>query len=261
MAHELVDIHCHILPDIDDGPDDWDASLAMARMAVADGIATVIATPHQLGRHSANDGEQIRRLVAALNQRLAAERIPLRVLPGGDVRIEADMVQKVVRGEVVSLADRRRHVLLELPHDLFFPLGRLIEELSAKHMIGILSHPERNRAIQREPALVPPLVAAGCLMQVTAGSLLGEFGERSQQISEWLLERNLVHFVASDGHNTSSRKPELSAARLRVAELAGEELAERLCAVNPSQVAEGKKVPPLPERPRRRRLAGWLGRS
>lgn len=259
-APPLVDIHCHILPAIDDGATDWSESLAMARMAVADGISTIVATPHQLGKHAGTSGELIRERAAELQQRLGSEQIPLQVLPGADVRIEPDMVPKLRSGEVVTLADQRRHVLLELPHDVYIPLERLLRELSAVQMVGILSHPERNRGILRDPSVVAPLVAEGCLMQVTAGSLLGDFGLGVQELTEQLIEEHLVHFVSSDAHDTEVRRPQLQAARQRVAELAGEELASRLCSVNPARVAAGQNVAPLPRKTAKARgLAAWLG--
>jgi len=123
---KFVDIHCHMLPGLDDGAVNLGVSLAMAEMAVADGIATVVATPHQLGNYARNRGDTIRAYVARFQRELDARRIPLRVLPGADVRIEPDMVERLVGGDVVSLADLRRHVLLELPHELYVPLEGLL---------------------------------------------------------------------------------------------------------------------------------------
>ena len=125
----FVDIHCHLLPEIDDGAANWDESLAMARMAVADGIGVVVATPHQLGAFSHNSAPKIRLAVEELQSRLEAERIPLQVLPGADVRIETDLAARLGRDEVLSLADNGRYVLLELPHEMYFPLDRLLADL------------------------------------------------------------------------------------------------------------------------------------
>src|SRR5690242_20395363 len=119
MTSSFVDIHCHLLPGIDDGAKNWDDTLAMARMAVSDGTSTIICTPHQLGSFSHNEGDAIRNLVTEARERLAAEQIPLNVLPGADVRIEPGMVESIHRGEVLSLGDYKRHVLLELPHELY----------------------------------------------------------------------------------------------------------------------------------------------
>lgn len=255
----FVDLHCHLLPGIDDGPESWEVSLDMARAAVAEGIGTVVCTPHQLGKHSDNTGERIRPLVSELQDRLRAEEIPLRVLPGGDVRIEAELVSKVLQGEVVSLADRRRHVLLELPHDLYLPLDRLLEDLSAAGLVGVLSHPERNRGLLRDPSVLRPLVEAGCLMQVTAGSVMGDFGGPAQQLAQSMIEQGLVHFLATDAHNTRSRPPSMRPAYERVCQWVGEEAAARLCAVHPARVVEGRDLPSRPPAAKRKGLSAWLG--
>src|SRR5689334_3371145 len=115
----FVDIHCHLVPGIDDGAQNWDDTLAMARMASEDGIGTIVVTPHQLGSYRCNVGDEIRRRTAELQSVLDEHHIDLQVLPGGDVRIESDLVSLVRQGEVMSLADHRKHVLLELPHEMY----------------------------------------------------------------------------------------------------------------------------------------------
>lgn len=242
MPEPFVDIHCHLLPAIDDGAKSWEESLAMARLAAADGTETVVVTPHQLGSFGHNLGRDIRVRTADLQRRLDQAGIALSVLPGADVRIESGMVAALRTGDVLTLADRGRHVLLELPHEMYFPLEPLLKQLQAAGMVGILSHPERNQGLLNEPQLVAPLVEAGCLMQVTAGSFNGTFGPPAQQLAEWMLERGLVHFVATDAHGPRSRRPLMSAAYQRVAGLAGEETALALCCRNPAAVAAGQDV-------------------
>jgi len=168
--------------------------------------------------------------------------IPLRILPGADVRIEPEIVSKVRAGEVLTLADRRRHLLLELPHEVYAPLDRLLAELNSIGIVGILSHPERNLGILNQPAVLPHLVDRGCLLQVTAGSLLGLFGSRIRQFSESLIEQGLVHFVATDAHGTGARSPLLRQAFDRVAKLRGHDVAVAICCQNPAMVAKGGEV-------------------
>jgi protein-tyrosine phosphatase len=254
----FVDIHCHLLPGLDDGAVGLDEALAMAEMAVANGTETIVATPHQLGSHAKNSGEAIRAATVRFQQFLDQRRVPLRVLPGADVRIEPDLVQRIRRGEVLSLADRRRHVLLELPHDLYVPLERLLAELAAAGMVGILSHPERNLGILNKPGILRPLVDCGCLLQVTAGSLTGEFGSSIQRCTESLLEQGLVHFVATDAHGTKARAPRLRPAFDRVAELVGEEAAVDLCCRHPGAVAAGGSVPPGRRKSAKSSWTGWF---
>lgn len=242
MQASFVDIHCHLLPGIDDGASDWDATLAMARMAVADGIRTIIVTPHQQGNFAANLGDDIRRQTTELQNRLIHAEIPLTVLPGADVRIEDGMLERLASGVVLSLADHRRHVLLELPHELYFPLEPLLKLLHQQSLVGILSHPERNRGILSRPELISPLVAQGCLMQITAGSLLGTFGPDSQKLAESMLVQGTVHFLATDAHSPTRRRPLMRRAYQRICELTDERTASLLCMQNPAQVARGETV-------------------
>ncbi len=241
MALPFVDIHCHLLPSIDDGASSLDEALAMARMAVADGIGTVIATPHQLGAFGKNRGESIRQQVATLQQTLHDHEIPLKVLPGADVRIDEAMLAGLKSGDVLSLGDHRRHVLLELPHELYLPVEPVLQALGRLGMAGILSHPERNRGLQHRPDLVDELVDHG-LMQITAGSLQGSFGPACQHLAESMIERGLVHFVATDAHGSRSRRPRISEACTRISEIADERMAIELCAENPARVARGEPV-------------------
>jgi len=256
----FVDVHCHMLPEIDDGAADGTESLAMARMALGDGIATVVVTPHQLGNYGRNRGEAIRAACRRMQDLLDRDGVALRVLPGADVRIEPEMIAGILAGDVLTLADRRKHVLLELPHELYLPLEGLIEQLRAARLVGILSHPERNVGILQQPGAVSRLVESGCLMQVTAGSLLGAFGSRSKQFSEELIGEGLVHFIATDAHGVKSRRPLLRRSFDRVVALAGDRAAVELCCENPARVVAGRRVEPGRRRWRRRGLAAWLRR-
>ena len=255
-SESFVDIHCHLVPGLDDGAATLEDALAMAEMAAADGVRTIVATPHQLGNFARNSAAAIRAAVAQFQQILDQRRVPLRVLPGADVRIEPDLPQKILRDEVLTLADRRRHVLLELPHDVYVPLDRLLADLSAAGLVGILSHPERNRGILKQPGVLRPLVERGCLLQVTAASLTGTFGSSVQKFSESLLSQELVHFISTDAHGTKSRPPLFRAAFARVSELAGAETAADRCCHHPAAVAAGR---PVASRGRHSTNSPWTG--
>jgi len=260
MTAPFVDIHCHLLPGIDDGAKDWDQSLAMARLAVDDGTSTIVATPHQLGAYSQNHGDAIRQLTAELQEKLQDTEIPLTVLPGAEIRVEAGFVEKLVDGDLLTLGDHRRHVLLELPHEIYLPLEPVLDELARRRLVGVLAHPERNRGLQRQPNLLEPLVEAGCLMQVTAGSLCGMLGPDAQELSEWMVDRGLVHLLATDAHGPRSRRPLLGRAYERLCEITDEPTAADLCIHYPAEVAAGRAVPAgrRAERPRQR--TGWWAR-
>ncbi|MCE5303383.1 MAG: hypothetical protein LLF97_09785 [Planctomycetaceae bacterium] len=238
----FVDIHCHLLPGLDDGPATFDAALSMAERAVSEGIRTIVATPHQLGSHRHNTGAVVQETASRLQAALDQRGVPLRVLPGGEMRIEPDLIQSLRAGQTLTLANRRRHVLIELPTDVYLPLDRLLSDLHASGLVAILAHPERNRGLQRSPELLRPLVRHGCLLQITAGSLVGHLGDHARQLAEKLVQQGLVHFVATDAHDTHNRPPAFQEAFRRVGELAGQETALEICCHNPASVAAGGDV-------------------
>jgi protein-tyrosine phosphatase len=261
----FVDIHCHLAPGIDDGSKSWDDTLAMARIAVSEGIETIICTPHQCGNFAHNHGDAIRELVSQVQAKLDEAQISLNVLPGADVRIDAALVKMLRSGEVLSLADLRRHVLLELPHEVYVSLDKLLDELKAAKIVGILSHPERNEGILSRPSLIEPLVDAGCLMQVTAGSLIGAFGSLVQKSAESFVQKGLVHFISTDAHGPKARRPLMREAFARCVQLVGEAAAIQICCTNPAAVAHGNHVMPgrLEVSARSKTtasLGGWFGR-
>ena len=254
----FIDIHCHLLPGLDDGASRWEETLAMAELAAADGIRTIVATPHQLGIYAANHGDEIRARAGRLPSLLDERGIPLRVLPGADVRIEPGLIAKIHSGEVVTLADQGRHVLLELPHEVYLPLDRLLADFQAEGLTGILSHPERNAGIAARPGVVKSLVDQGCLIQVTAGALIGGFGARVRQVAESLVKQGLVHFVATDAHSPRSRPPVLSQAFRRVAEIAGHDAAVEMFCRNPGAVVSGREIVPGARKGSKPLRIAWL---
>lgn len=254
----FVDIHCHLLPNLDDGAKDISESLAMARMAANDGISTIIATPHQLGAFSQNRGDDIRERTAELQTAIRREGTPLTVLAGADVRIEPGLAGLLASGDVLTVGGHKRHVLLELPHEVYLPLEPVLADLGRIGVVGILTHPERNAGLIQRPALLGPLVETGCLMQVTAGSLAGAFGPRCQQLAEWMLSEGLVHFVATDAHGAKSRRPLMRRAFDRLVELTDEATAMDLCCRYPALVAGGRDVP-LGRRTIAKKKSWWKG--
>ena len=254
----FTDIHCHLIPAVDDGPQTWAETLAMARIAVADGTQTIVVTPHQLGPFPQNTGERIRGATRQLADFLRSHDVPLHVLPGADVRVDAEMVRKIQSGEVLSLGDHRKHVLLELPHELYFPLQPLLHELQRAGLQGILSHPERNAGLLARPAIISELVVDGCLMQITAGSIVGTFGPACQELCRWMLQRGLVHFVASDAHGATVRRPLLDRAYACVEQLVGTEVACELFCLHPAAVAQAAEVPSGRRLPPKRGIRRWL---
>ena len=238
----FTDIHCHIIPCIDDGAKNIGESILMANKAASEGTKALIATPHQLGSNSRVTPDAIKNGVCLLQNQLDAENIELAVLPGADVRIDPELPKLLRQGKVLTLADRGKHVLLELPHDAYFSLEPLLRSLRKQGLVGILSHPERNRGIIRDPDVMWDVVEAGGLLQITAASLTGAFGSSCQEIAELAVDEGLVHFIASDAHDTKRRPFGMRDAYDTICDMAGEKLADLVCCENPSRVFDGDDV-------------------
>ena len=146
------------------------------------------------------------------------------------------------QGKVLTLADRGKHVLLELPHETYFPIDSLLKALRKQGLVGILSHPERNRGIIKNPDVMWDVVEAGGLLQVTAASLTGAFGSSCQEIAELAVDEGLIHFIASDAHDTKHRPFGMRDAYDTICDMAGEKLADLVCCENPARVFEGDDV-------------------
>ena len=238
----FTDIHCHIVPQIDDGAFSIDQSINMARTALGDGTTSLIATPHQLGTNSHVSAEAIINGVSKLQSGLHDKEISVSVRPGADVRIDPELPKLLKQGKVLTLADRGKHVLLELPHDTYYPIDQLLKSLRKQGLVGILSHPERNRGIIKNPDVMWDVVEAGGLLQITAASLTGTFGSSCQEIAELAIEERLVHFIASDAHDTKHRPFGMREAYDTICDMAGEKLADLVCCENPARVFEGDDV-------------------
>ena len=237
MSESFVDIHTHILPGLDDGPQDIAESLALCRALVAEGVVLAVATPHQMRPRFDNTSQVIRDALAALRDLLREQAVPLEVLPGADVRIDVDLVRRLRDDELMTLGDTGRYVLLELPHDVAFPLGDLAAELGETGVIPILSHPERNAAIVRNPECLRPWVGAGVMLQVTLDSLLGYWGGSAQRTARWILDEGLAAVLASDAHSVSERPPRHRQAWKEVSARWGVSTARRLMVDVPRRIA------------------------
>lgn len=202
----MIDIHCHILPNVDDGPNDVELSLAMARHAVQEGVTHVIATPHHRNGQYMNTKNEIVSFVQAFQEQLRQEDIPLTILPGQETRIHGDMVEEFKEGSLLTLNDTGKYLFVEFPsNDVPRYTKQLFFNLKLKGLIPVIVHPERNRAIMDDPNRLYKLVKDGALAQVTAGSLIGRFGKKIRELSFRLIEHSHIHFIASDAHNVTTR--------------------------------------------------------
>ncbi|CQR46220.1 Tyrosine-protein phosphatase YwqE [Paraliobacillus sp. PM-2] len=202
----MIDIHSHILPNIDDGAKHMEESVAMARAAVAEGIHTIIATPHHKNGRYDNTKEMILPLVDQLNTRLQQEEIPLTVLAGQESRIYGEMIEDYEQGIVLPLNETTRYVFVEFPsNDVPRYAKQLMFDMQVNDLKPIIVHPERNKAIMEDPSILYEFVRNGTLTQITAASVTGHFGKKIKKFTHELIESNLTHFIASDAHNTSTR--------------------------------------------------------
>jgi len=201
----MIDLHCHILPGIDDGARDLSESVKMAQKAVEQGIHTIVATPHHLNNRYENPKQSIMDKVRELNKVLIDKKIDLNVLPGQETRIYGEMVEDYEIGEILPI-DNTQYVLVEFS-STHVPryTEKLFYDLQTKGLIPVIVHPERNQEIIERPEILYQLVEKGALTQVTAASICGDFGKKIKTFSLQLIEANLTHFIASDAHNTSNR--------------------------------------------------------
>jgi len=245
---ECVDIHCHCLPGLDDGPETMDQAVDLCRALIADGVTTVIATPHQLGRYDGrNDPAKIRLAASALNACLLSEHMPLRVVPGADVRLDERIGGLLRAGKVMTLCDAGRYLLLELPGQTSMDLLPLLDEPTLAGVRVIVTHPERHEYLWPDREIVSRWLRRGVILQLTAGSLTGQFGEPARQAAWRWLAAGAALLVAGDAHDVVRRRPAMSQAIAAVASHLGWYVARRACMDNPLRVLRGLPILPAAE--------------
>jgi Capsular polysaccharide biosynthesis protein len=221
----MLDLHCHILPGIDDGAADWETSLKMARSAADDGITGIVATPHHANGRYDNEAASVRALTAELNERLREEGIPVTVYSGQEIRVHRDFLSSLESGRLLTVADTR-YILIEMPaSEVPKDMYELVYELRLLGMRPIIAHPERNAGIVRVPRQLRELVEAGAYAQVTSHSLLGAFGRGIEKAAWSLCRQGLIHFVANDAHHPVQRGFRLNEAYKQIGATFGEEWA------------------------------------
>lgn len=260
----MIDTHCHLLPGLDDGAPDDAVALAMARLAVADGVTAIAATPHMREGDYLNERPKVLEAVERFRELLAREGVPLALEPGSEVHLSARLAERVTERRILAYGDRvpgdgrPAYLLLECPYRTRpIRLEETVFELLLGGIVPVLAHPERIRWFQEEPARYESLVGRGVLGQMTTSSLLGTFGRKVQGLAETFVRRGLVHVLASDAHDTQYRPPLLAAGRRRWAELAGEASAEAATAGIPRALVEGRPVEVVPPRAEPRPRGLW----
>jgi len=263
----VIDLHTHILPGVDDGVPTMEDAVAFAKVAVADGIKTIVATPHYRDGFYINPREEVLAGVAALTATLAAEGVGVEVLPGAEVHVCADLVERVKAGHAPTIADNGRTVLFELSMSQYpFDVANIVYKMRLAGLQVLFAHPERIRYFQDDVRRYEEVIRLGAFGQLTSGSALGVFGSAVEEFSEELARKGLVHVIASDAHNTRGRSPVLSRAVERVGQWVGPDFAARMVDDIPRAFLEGRDpdLPPAPEEPRGRQrslLSRWFSRG
>ena len=233
----MIDLHCHLLPGIDDGPKDLATSLEMARIAVADGITKTFCTPHIYPGLYENTANDIRKRVASLQLILKNQNIPLELSFGADVHLVPGLLDGIRSGKVPTLGDSR-YLLLEPSHHVCPPrFCESVFELIGAGYTPVITHPERLTWAHDHMQDFFTLARSGAWLQVTAGALIGKFGAKVQRLSEQLVGDGWTAVLASDAHTTNWRAPLLSAAVERASQLVGAEEARRMVWERPLVVA------------------------
>ncbi|MDO6592945.1 tyrosine-protein phosphatase [Neptuniibacter sp. 1_MG-2023] len=235
----MIDLHCHLLPGIDDGASSMEEALSLARIAADDGITHMVLTPHvHPGRYN-NNVQSIKPIFEQFQTALVENDINLSVKAAGEVRLSAEVLAMFANNQLPFLGvwEDKKVMLLELPHSHVPPGSeKLVKWLLDRGVLPMIAHPERNKGIMSDVTKLTPFIELGCLFQLTAMSVSGGFGVEAKRLSDQMLMNGWVTIIASDGHNSDHRPPVLSKAVSAAAELIGDVEARRLVWGNPARI-------------------------
>jgi protein-tyrosine phosphatase len=241
----MIDLHSHILPDLDDGASDWEQSLVLARVAVEDGIKGLVCTPHWVPGKYENTRSIVLERFAEFRKKLKENSIPLDVYPGAELRIDISLTRRILAGELLTINDGGSYALIELPDEgLPDNLEDYFWQIQLKGIKPIIGHVERNSTLRHDPERLYRWSESGILCQITASSILGEFGAEVREFSVRLLEHRMAHMVVTDSHGLRVRAPKLSGAFQVIEELLGREIAEEMTRGIPERIINGESFIP-----------------
>lgn len=235
----MVDIHSHILPMVDDGARSWDVAIEMVKVAERDGVTHMVATPHANYEYEYHR-EKHEELLAELQSKVGTE---IQLILGCDFHFSYENIEDAVAHPRRYTIGNTRYILMELS-DFGIPpnISDMIFALTGKGMVPILTHPERNPLLQRDPERVREWVDMGVLVQITASAFTGKWGKGVQKLARWYAENGLIHVIASDAHSVNHRSPVLSDARKVVGKEYGKEFATQLVETNPMAIIQDQPI-------------------
>lgn len=243
----MIDLHCHLLPGIDDGAPDLPTALRMARMAVADGITHCACTPHIYPGLYENDRDGIATATATLREALRAEGIQLELAFGADTHLAPDLLERLQAGLIPTLNDSR-YLLLEPPHHVAPPrFEEAVFQLMVGGYVPIITHPERLTWIESHYEVFGRMARAGVWMQLTAGSLTGRFGRRPKYWAERMVQDGVSHILATDAHHPDRRPPLLAEGREALARILGDDEATHHVFTRPLGILRNNAPSDMPE--------------
>lgn len=253
----MIDIHCHILPGVDDGARTMEDSIEMARAAAAQGIHTIVATPHHRNNQFNNFRTDIITQVEDLNHVLVEENVPVKILPGQETRIYGSLSEGLASKEILPVNQLTSYILVELPTTNVPKYTRkLLYDIQVEGYTPVIVHPERNSELLSKPEKLYELVKSGILTQVTAASIIGKFGKKIKNFSHEILQSNLTHFIASDAHNTESRGFLMQDALYEIEESYGVDVVYNFLENAESMIAGETIVGNIPEKIVRKKFLG-----
>ena len=242
----MIDIHCHILPDFDDGAADLEESLAMARLAAGSGVEAIVATPHFRGEpESLALLPKLLESHRLLSQAVRSEGISLALLPGAEI-LCLPQTPELARGHVLPTLGDTRYLLTEFYFDESpARISAMLRTLTDCGYSPVVAHPERYEAVQHTPGLLETWFRAGYVIQLNKGSVLGSFGSRAQRTADIALRHGFAHLIASDAHSALRRTTDMSRLRLRLREKCPPEYVRILLEKNPQRLIQNREMEPV----------------
>lgn len=253
----MIDLHCHLLPGLDDGSKNMNTSLKLANDAVKDGVNYALLTPHHMNGIYLNHKKMVIQRTQEFQAEIDKCKIPLKVFPGQEVRINGDLLSALDQDDILFADEGGRYLMLEFPSDdVPSYTNNIIYEIMQRGIIPVIVHPERNAKIMRQPDILYDLLNKGCLSQITAGSYVGTFGHNIKKFSTQLIQAGQVYIFASDAHNLPNRKYEMRKAFHKLRREFGEDLTNEL-EENAKSIINGDFVLPHELQPIKSKKRRW----